>query len=651
MTEPRRVRRVLQGRPHPPAAADVLPSPATSPPPAAAVRDAFVVTWHHWRKVSRARGPRGLGPPDAWRHAQRRHTAQLWHREKGLDPEVKATLDALGEAHRRASARSLLLDRARPAPRSPRWPARSGCPAPTPSASCRPPTRPVPPAREVPTTEHPQPSSSRSRDATSPSSRWPRPTIIRRAGAARRRTHTVIGVGRGRRRPGRSPAPWSPTPTGVRPTLDRERVEALAAPTLADGARARGRAARGAMLTATQTSTRLCPAAGWTDGDTDDNTGGDGLAVALPGEPLRRPAPAPTRLVRTFAAHTARRARPPRHADGRGLGDAERPPAQPTTPCSAGSRLRRRPGPADLRPVRVDGVGDEAMLFELRALGRAPVRRSSPASRAPGRLHDHGDRQHRDASQRDRGSKTVPRLLGHGRRQPVRPARRRRAARPTPTATTVVADRRRPGARRCSPRSTCRRSARRRAVGGHRAAAAPRPTPPRPAATTPTSAEPRGATPTPDPHLPDPGRRSWPPSSGSPRRSARCRRSRRQAFVDASHAASSPRAGQADGHRGHPAARPSPASDARPHGVAGDHRGHRATRLVELPDGRSCATAPPSPRSASCRHGDVDDGTGRRSLRSPSARSSGSTRCRRPSRPESEQFPSRDATVTGLPCI
>ena len=55
----------------------------------AAVRDAFVVAWHHWRKVSRLDDPENAVRPNAWRHAQRRHTARLWHREKGLDPEVK----------------------------------------------------------------------------------------------------------------------------------------------------------------------------------------------------------------------------------------------------------------------------------------------------------------------------------------------------------------------------------------------------------------------------------------------------------------------------------------------------------------------------------------------------------------------------------
>ena len=47
----------------------------------AAVRDAFVVTSHHWRKVKRLEDPEAWVRVRACAHAQRRHTAKLWHRE------------------------------------------------------------------------------------------------------------------------------------------------------------------------------------------------------------------------------------------------------------------------------------------------------------------------------------------------------------------------------------------------------------------------------------------------------------------------------------------------------------------------------------------------------------------------------------------
>ena len=61
-----------------------------------AVRDALVVSWHHWRKVSRLEQPEDYVRPLAWTRAQRRSTARWWARQKDLDADSRATLDALG---------------------------------------------------------------------------------------------------------------------------------------------------------------------------------------------------------------------------------------------------------------------------------------------------------------------------------------------------------------------------------------------------------------------------------------------------------------------------------------------------------------------------------------------------------------------------
>src|SRR4029079_15683646 len=62
-----------------------------------AVRDALVVAWHHWRKVSRLDRAQGYRRPLAWARAQRRSSARWWARQKDLDAEMRATLDALGK--------------------------------------------------------------------------------------------------------------------------------------------------------------------------------------------------------------------------------------------------------------------------------------------------------------------------------------------------------------------------------------------------------------------------------------------------------------------------------------------------------------------------------------------------------------------------
>jgi DNA-directed RNA polymerase specialized sigma24 family protein len=62
-----------------------------------AVRDAYVGAWQHWRKVRRLDDPLDWVRPRAWQLAQRRHTARIWHRNKGLSGEHTEVLDALSK--------------------------------------------------------------------------------------------------------------------------------------------------------------------------------------------------------------------------------------------------------------------------------------------------------------------------------------------------------------------------------------------------------------------------------------------------------------------------------------------------------------------------------------------------------------------------
>src|SRR5689334_12406462 len=57
-----------------------------------AVREAFVVAWHHWRKTSRLDDPEMSVRPAAWRRALRRSSTRPWHRKKDLDPASRAVL-------------------------------------------------------------------------------------------------------------------------------------------------------------------------------------------------------------------------------------------------------------------------------------------------------------------------------------------------------------------------------------------------------------------------------------------------------------------------------------------------------------------------------------------------------------------------------
>jgi DNA-directed RNA polymerase specialized sigma24 family protein len=62
-----------------------------------AVREAYVGAWQHWRKVRRLEDPLDWVRPRAWQLAQRRHTARIWHRKKGLSEEHTQVLDALSK--------------------------------------------------------------------------------------------------------------------------------------------------------------------------------------------------------------------------------------------------------------------------------------------------------------------------------------------------------------------------------------------------------------------------------------------------------------------------------------------------------------------------------------------------------------------------
>ena len=71
----------------------------------AGVREAYTAAWHHWRKVSHLDDPLDWVRPQAWRRAQRRHTARLGRRDKALDPinrEVLGGLAGLEPTQRRA---------------------------------------------------------------------------------------------------------------------------------------------------------------------------------------------------------------------------------------------------------------------------------------------------------------------------------------------------------------------------------------------------------------------------------------------------------------------------------------------------------------------------------------------------------------------
>ncbi len=155
-----------------------------------AVRDSFIAAWHHWSKLKRLEDPETWVRPHAWSHAQRRHSARIWHRDRTLDPEARATLDALAKLPL-SGRKMLLLSHLTTASRQDvaREVGLSLEDADSRLASA---TSQFASQRGVATS-----SVGTMLDGLAPRSadqRWPRATIIRRAGTTRRRTRAVAGV-------------------------------------------------------------------------------------------------------------------------------------------------------------------------------------------------------------------------------------------------------------------------------------------------------------------------------------------------------------------------------------------------------------------------------------------------------------------------
>ncbi len=167
-----------------------------------AVRDAFVAAWHHSPRGTDRNDPEAALRGLAWGRAQRRHGARPWHRERGLDPEVRATLDAL--AGLPAQQRRVLLLATLVGLPLAAVGRETGLPrdevertlelATSRYALARGTTADTPDTPDTSDTSDTVSSSFTSLAGAVAGTTWPEPEALRRAGVARRRTHTTLGV-------------------------------------------------------------------------------------------------------------------------------------------------------------------------------------------------------------------------------------------------------------------------------------------------------------------------------------------------------------------------------------------------------------------------------------------------------------------------
>ncbi|MBC9733690.1 hypothetical protein [Nocardioides marmotae] len=331
-----------------------------------AVRHAYTVAWHHWRKVARREDPESWLRPHAWAYAERRHTARLGHRDKDLDPEVRETLDTLA-ALPATQRRVLLLSLLAPVPLDdlarevglPRKDAEHELQAATAAFSVQ---------RGVPSTDIRallEPLAEAVKDV-----RWPRSTIVRRAGTGRRRAYTAAAVlvtvatlliSGMVVSDGGVPATLDRAATPQRSDDDGDRDD--------DGEEPPPLSAD-ALLTAKEVQKRV-KGTGWRDLRTDGNTEGDG--IVLPCQADRYADPRGTAaLLRVFEAR--RRGGPRRTAWQLAEASRNERAARRAFRTSVGWYAAcPEPRLQLLSTRRIGKVGDQAMLLALRSWSR-PVR-------------------------------------------------------------------------------------------------------------------------------------------------------------------------------------------------------------------------------------------------------------------------------------
>lgn len=333
-----------------------------------AVRDSFAVAWHHWRAVRRSGDPEDWLRPYVDGRASRRHSARPWHREKDLDPEVAATLEALARLSG-VQRRILVLTHLSPLPLAAiarhAGVTRSVAERELQAASAR-----FAVQREVPT------ASIRDHleglRATTGQVRWTRAPAVRRTGTTRRRTHALVGTAAAVLALVGSGTLVSAGP--ARPTgFERQQPSTVAVARKAARPAAPTMSAD-ALLSAGQAQ-RVAPGLGWSAQRTDANLRGSGLLVPCQEERFADP-----RGLAALVRHFTGRPRV------RGRTGPVRARLTEIVELSRSSRAAHRAfsrtrgwyaGCATERVQlvsthRVSGVGDDAVLLMLHTWGREP---------------------------------------------------------------------------------------------------------------------------------------------------------------------------------------------------------------------------------------------------------------------------------------
>lgn len=338
-----------------------------------AVRDAYVAAWHHWRKASSLEDPQDWVRPRAWRLAQRRHTARIWHRNRGLSDRDKLILDALAKLPM-AQRKVLLLTQLAAVPLS--QAARElGVTEQVAERNLQSATANFSVNLDVGSTSI-RPHLDRLRAAAEVT--LPRTSIIRRAGRKRRRAHTMLAVattvlvvvaaGMFAYEPAQVQAGDAhlvrPTPVQPSPTVEPSA----------------GLPSGDQLLDADQIS-RLGMSQRWRILDTTNNTRGKGINTICQQTRFADP-DGLSALVRSFEANGKPRRSAVQTVEISKSADQSEKTFQTTLGWYAGCQLGRL---QLLNAFRVNGIGDEAKVLMVR-VWKEPVTTYSVALARIGRV-------------------------------------------------------------------------------------------------------------------------------------------------------------------------------------------------------------------------------------------------------------------------
>lgn len=341
-----------------------------------AVRDAFIRAAHHWERVSRRRDPEAWVRLRAWKMAGRRHALRLGRKHTPDDESVAATLAALAKLT--PAQRKTLILRHLALVEAP-WDARELGMNPAHAEEALGTGLALFSAhREVAPEE--TPALLAALEAPVRDARLPRPSLVRRTGGARRRSHALVGVTAVVAATGLAGIMVTEPDTGTTPVLAGDAAPSPTGSTTTSPSADPAESTRPEPApeeAALSVEDLLVPAqlgrvqdTRWRSRPVSDNTDGDGLVLPCQLERFADPEGEATLVQTHQTVPTGKKGKQSPVARVQQLTELS---ADPAAARAAFDRVSEWYAACDIERAQllstqqVDGVGDQAMLWAIRS--------------------------------------------------------------------------------------------------------------------------------------------------------------------------------------------------------------------------------------------------------------------------------------------